>query len=234
MKRSCLLTLLFTALAAQAAPDALLFCRGERAWYLPADATTPEPLVDEDPGWVYEQPTWVDYERVAVMRLKGGEALRSHVGLVEQVGHLPIKPDEVGWIKSAGGALGIGSCPDYAKLAYTKVSYGKEDSFEPFLSVGPVDGQMGKPRSLGVNETGDVGGPRARIRFAPDGNRAVVPSFPSDVSATVTLWDVAKNRDDDPYWLRWSWLTENGGDGAVSCIGWLRGGRILLDRKSVV
>ncbi|MBI5832970.1 MAG: hypothetical protein HZB16_11795 [Armatimonadetes bacterium] len=228
MRCIALLALLLTAWAAGAAPDTLLFCRGGRVWLLPADKTQPRIAIAEDPGWVYVQPTWIDAERFVTMRLKGGETLRSHVGIVEQTSQLPVKPADLTWLKSAGAALGIGASPAERMMAFTKIGRRGEEQFDLYLTLGALESEWGPSRKIASHEMGDVGGPRARLRFSPDGKQIVVPTFPTDVSATVELYDLRSQKMLSPLWLDWQWMSEHKADGAVSCVGWLADGRLAL------
>jgi len=228
MRRFALMTLLMTALAAGAAPDALLFCRGGRVWLLPAGQTQPRAAIADDPGWVYVQPTWLDYERFLAMRLKGGEVLRSHVGIVEQVDRLPVKPDDLTWLKAAGAAYSIGACPDERMLGFTKIGRRGEEQFDLYLTVGLAESEWGPSRKIAAYDMGDIGATRARLRFSPDGKQAVVPTFPTDVSATVALYDLVRGKMLSPLWLDWEWMNDRRADAAVSCVGWLADGRLAL------
>lgn len=229
MRRTVLLPmLLLTSLAAQAAPDALLFCRDGRVWLLPEGQTEPRAAIAADPGWVYLQPTWLDDSRIMVMRLLGGEVSRSHVGIVNSVGPEAAEASDIEWLHAAGGAYSIGATPRHQAMAFTKIGQRGGEKFDTYLTVGPFASEWGKARRLAEYDGSPIADPRARVRFSPDGAQVVVPVFPAELSAIVELRELATNRDLDPIWLRWAWLEENGGDGAVSSVGWLGNGRILL------
>ncbi|MCC7492721.1 MAG: hypothetical protein IT204_10255 [Fimbriimonadaceae bacterium] len=214
-------------LAAQAAPDAVLFVREGRVWVLPAGATEPRAALSDDPGWVYAQPTWVDAETYFVMRLKGGELRRSQVGMagLPEEGEYPAA--EVQWIAPAGGAFNLGASTAQRLLAVTKLGDPKEGVFKAFLTCAPWDGDWPKSKVY-LTFAEEQSRLLARVRFAADGKRAFVPSFTDAFGVPLALLDVAANKLLTPYWLEHTWLVDHLESPRVSCGAWLRDGRLVL------
>lgn len=221
------LLLLCAAAALQAAPDALLFVRDGHIWHLPKDSDEPHQAVADDPGWTYTQPTWLDHEVYLVMRLKGGELGRSHVGLAGIVPDGEYPAAEVQWLQPAGGAYVIGASPANKALGLIKLGEKTDGVSKAFLTVAPLEGDWPKSRPY-LTFAEDQESLPARIHFSPDGKQAVVSTFTDVFGVPMSLVDVAKAELLEPKWLKHEWLVEHIESPRVSCAAWLADGRVVL------
>lgn len=231
MSRTTPLLLLLGALAAlcpaQAAPDALLFVRDGHIWLLPEDEDEPRQVIADDEGWTYAQPTWLDRDVYAVMRLKDGEMSRSHVGMAGIMPEGEYKVADIQWLEPAGGAFNIGVSPVHQRLALTKLGGEKEGVFKAYLTVAPFEGEWPKAKEYSTYaEAQDE--LIARVRFSPDGKQAAVPTFTDTFGVPISLVDVATGKLLEPKWLAHEWLVEQITTPRVTCVGWLGDGRIVI------
>ncbi len=215
------------ATVAQAAPDALLFVREDHVWLLPEGSDEAHQAIADDPGWVYAQPTWLDRELFAVMRLKGGELRRSHVGIAGAMDAGEYAVADMQWLEPAGGAFNIGASPAQQRLAVTKLAPTGDGYFKAMLTVFSFGSEeaAAKPYLDSAEEQKSL---RARLRFSPDGKYVMAPSFTDTFGVPLSLVEVATGKVMEPKWLEPSWLVERLGNPYATRAGWLGDGRILL------
>jgi len=215
------------AALAQAAPDGLLFVREGQIYYLPEGIDQAHRVIGEDPGWEYTQPTWLDHELFAVMRLKDGELLRSHVGVAGAVAVGQMAAGDVQWLGPAGGAFNLGASPVQQKLAVTKLAPKGDGSYKAMFTVFPFGSDQSAPKQyLDFAEAQDS--LSARLRFSPDGKFAAVPAFTDSFGIPVMLVEVATGKPANPLWLRHDYLVDQLETPRVSAVNWLADGRVLL------
>ena len=214
--------------AASGAPDALLFVRDGRVMYQPAGATTARQAVTDDPGWTYVIPTWASPSEFMVMRLKGGQPNRSHVGLVERVSALPVKPSQVDWMSGLAGCYTMGFGPRAGLAGMVKLKMKGEEAFDVYLTLGAIASEWGPSQRVAKYGMGGISDVPTRLHFSPDKRYMTIPSFPTDVSATVDLYDLKLSKVLRPLWLNPDWMRAHHADADVSCVAWLSNTRLVL------
>ena len=238
MKWSCLL-LLSLCLGAQAAvPESFVFVRNGRVYFQAAGQDTAEPVITEDPGWEYVHPTWLDAGTLVVIRNKGGQWGRSHVGVLN-VGQRPVSPSQIKWLPKLGGAQAVGPCPD-GGISFLKVAVTGEEEATIYLGRADTDGSNVSSRPAYKAMYGAGEAVRNGLRVSSDGLMCV-PVFPTDVSNTIALYNWPKKRFSRPNYMDWEWLSDHniaaewssaafGGRRWVA-LGSLRAGLWLIDRE---
>ena len=222
-----LIPLLCALTAAHAIPDTMLFVRDGQVMLLRAGETKSVQAIGKDPGWEYVLPTWTSPGEFVTMRLKGGQVLRSHSGLVSTGGKLPVAPQDISWLGYAGGAYSLGVAPLARVIAYTKVARRAEDLLDVFLTTGMLNSEWDSAMCIMKGCFGDVGTPQ-RLRFSRDGQYVTVPTFPSDVSSLISVYDLIHHKYVTPNWADYDWCAQHNGDADLSTVAWLPDGRVAL------
>ena len=201
----CWLVVLGLVTAALAQPqDSLAFIRGGRVMFQAAGSNRAEPVVADDPGWSYVLPTWTDSEHLLVIRNRAGEWGRSNVGLVE-VGSRPVAPSKVQWLPKLAGAYTIGYNYNDAKIHYLKIAKQSDEHFQVFFGTAELDGSDAQSRPLEQTLYGAGEPISKRIRCAQRGY-CLVPSFPTDVSHSIALYEPEAGIYMLPFYLDHTWL----------------------------
>lgn len=212
--------------ASFAIDDSLLFVRDGRV-YLVEPGGQPRPVIGADPGWVYALPTWINSETFLVMRLKGGEAGRSHVGIVWLRGGA-VAPDDVDWLPALAGSWTIGVNHAEGTIHFLKIRKTGEERFDVYLGGAvPFSEGIGSRKVMSY-AYGAPFDPEKRLRFSPDGKTVALPVFPTDVSSTVCLYHTGTQRVSTPFYLTNEWLEARRAPYAIACLDWLGGGRVVL------
>lgn len=233
------LLLLATCLGAQAAvPESFVFVRNGRVWFQAAGSDRVEPVIADDPGWTYVHPTFIDAGTLLVIRNKGGQWGRSHVGVLN-IGQRPVSPSKIKWLPKLAGAHAVGLCPD-GGITFLKVATTGEE--EATIYLGSADSDGGNVKSKPVYKAMYGAGEAVRngLRSSWDGLISV-PIFPTDVSNTIALYDWNKRALTNPKYMDWEWLSKHdlaaewcsaafGGNRWVA-LGSLRMGIWLVDRE---
>jgi len=161
------------------------------------------------------------------MRLKGGEMMRSHVGMAGILPEGEYKVADIQWLEPAGGAFNIGASPRHERLALTKLGEPVDHAYKAFLTVAPFEGDWPKAKTY-LTSAEEQESLIARLRFSPDGKQVVVPTFTDTFGVPISLVDVATGKLLSPEWLTHEWLVANLETPRVTCAGWLADGRIVI------